>query len=92
MINHHHGNGFDFLPVYSVMALRRGTNTIGHGHFGQNIGLTYVHTQEEESGVYTEKRASGVVGKTSNNVSVSLTAVRNFSLEMVKAVRKTALL
>lgn len=28
MINHHHGNEFDFLPVYSVMALRRGTNTL----------------------------------------------------------------
>lgn len=77
MINHHHGNRFDFPPVYSVMALRRGTNTpLAMEIFGQNIGLTYVHTQEEESGVYTEKRASGVVGKTSNNVSGSSTAVK----------------
>lgn len=46
MINYHCENEFDFLPVrvvYSGGMKSWGYHSTGHGDFGQNIGLRYVH-------------------------------------------------
>lgn len=69
MINYHHGNGFDFVPVYAVMALRRAASAPPAVEIWGRISASHL---------------SVLLGKMSDNASVTLTAGRILSLEMIK--------